>query len=117
MSPLTRSVGPECPECGCEACVPRGDPHAWGRQTLQRYRCGHCGQEFSAAPPEDQDGVEAEEPVVHSVSQAEHCGQPMEVRKSKKARIAGTWFRVKYWRCRVCGKPFKTADPTAGQRK
>lgn len=51
-----------------------------------------------------------QEPIVYFVSQAEHCGEAMLVQRSALERIDGEIYRVKRWKCSVCGMTFKTVD-------
>jgi transcriptional regulator NrdR family protein len=116
-NPLQKVVGPECPECGCEA-SDVVDTRQWRGAVWEVRCCSNCRHEFSQLSEEYQSNVKLKCPdpaksvVYMYVVQCPNCGNEWPPVTSTLGR---GWRRHK---CKQCKHTFqsveKKAPPAAG---
>lgn len=98
---LSKTSGPNCPGCGCNATTLVGAGERFGRPWA-RYECNFCHRSFSngAQPPATSEVVNG---VVYRPVKCPKC-------KSKKTRVHTTRPPIRYHQCNNCGQQFKSVE-------
>lgn len=97
---LTKSNGPDCPGCGCNATTLIGAGERFGRPWA-RYKCQFCQKQFTnganPATPEIVNGVTYE---------TTRCKCPK--CEAVNPPVTSTRGRIRYHKCENCGQLFKS---------
>jgi len=114
---LQKSNGPACPRCGCQDTqqFAGGGRDRWGETVIPRWVCQHCGGTFTAEVPKPESNGKTHHvidetrprlivyPLIRCPVDDGGCG-------SGKTHVYRTKKPVRYHKCLVCGKNFKSVE-------